>query len=75
MTNYDVIKKLLGPIEPVGESNFDEKRYENLEATIEVVDKLLCDLNEVAGEDDRLEHSIAKIGKRASQFIKDIRGA
>ena len=41
MEVYDVVKKLIGPIEPVGESHTDEKRFENLKALTELVDSLL----------------------------------
>lgn len=73
MTNYDVIKKLLGPIEPIGEANTDEKRYENLEETIDVVNKLLFDLNQAAGYVTRSEYSMRHIGNKATEFLGEIR--
>lgn len=73
MTNYDVIKKLLGPIDPVGESHTDEKRFSNLTETIEVMDKLLFDLHQVAQNETRHEHSMSKAGKEAADFIKDVK--
>lgn len=72
MTNYDVLKKLLGPIDPVGDSSVDEKRYKNLEATIDVVNQLLFDINHVAGNADRQEHSMQKAGKKAQSFLKEV---
>lgn len=75
MEIYDVTKKLLGPIETVGESNTDEKRYQNLEATILLVDKLLCDINSVAQDKDCQEFSRARSGKRAASFLNDVKEA
>jgi len=73
MTNYDVIKKLIGPIQPIGESNTDEIRYKNLQETILVVDKLLADIWNVSGDSERVEASIKKAGKTAKQFLQDIK--
>ena len=72
MEMIDVVRKLLGPIEPVGESHEDERRMQNLEATIGVVDKLMCDINDAAQDADRVEHSMRVIGQRAKQFLNDL---
>jgi DUF1009 family protein len=70
---YEVAKKLLGPIEPVGETRTDDERYENLEATIEVVNKLLFDIAQVAVNKDRVEHSMKKAGERAQKFLNEVK--
>lgn len=75
MEIYDVVKKLLGPIETVGESNTDEARYRNLEATIVLVDKLLCDIHSVAQDKNCQEFSRARSGERAEKFLQDIKEA
>jgi hypothetical protein len=72
MELIDVVHKLLGPIEPIGESNEDDRRLKNLEATIEVVDRLLCDIGSAAQDADRVEHSMRVIGQRAKQFLADV---
>jgi hypothetical protein len=72
MEMIDVVRRLLGPIEPVGESNEDERRLKNLEATIEIVDRLLCDIGSAAQDADRVEHSMRVIGQRAKQFLADV---
>lgn len=72
MELIDVVRKLLGPIEPVGETNEDERRLKNLEATIEVVERLLCDIGSAAQDADRVEHSMRVIGQRAKQFLTDV---
>jgi len=72
MTNHDVIGKLLGPIEPVGETNEDERRYKNLDATIELVEKLCYDIYCVSRNKDRQEYSMKRAGITADKFLKNL---
>ena len=72
MTVYDVVKKLCGEIEAVGDSSVDEKRFANLETTCEVVDKLLFDINSAAQYADRQEYSMQRIGKYAQHFLHEV---
>ncbi len=74
MTNYDVVRKLIGPIHPVGESHTDHDRYKNLGAMTQLVDKLMFDLHQVA-RSLRPEASIQKAAKHASEFIDEIKAA
>ena len=73
MNIYDITKKLTGPISSVGETNADAERFNNLCATIELVDRLISDIEGAANAKDRHEASRAKIGKRAQQFLNDLR--
>lgn len=43
---YDVCKSLCGKIKPVGESNEDKKRFDNLKVTIDLVDSLIDDIKD-----------------------------
>lgn len=45
---YAVVKKLVGEVEPIGETNEDEKRLENLKKEIELCVYLLDDIQECA---------------------------
>ena len=72
MTNYTVIKKLLGEIHPVGESNEDEKRLDNLKETIAVVELLLADIFIVSRNQCNPQHSMKVIALAAHKFIKEI---
>ncbi|GAI86093.1 unnamed protein product, partial [marine sediment metagenome] len=38
---YTVVKKLIGNINPVGETNTDNERFENLKIICELTNKLL----------------------------------
>lgn len=64
-TTYDIVKKLIGNIEPVGETNEDRKRYDNLEDMFELVYLLLKDIKKVSEYSDRQEASVKRIAKKA----------
>ena len=44
---YDVVTKLIGDIDPVGETHTDNKRLENLKALILLTNKLMGDIDRV----------------------------
>jgi len=70
---YEVTKKLLGPIDPIGETRTDDERYENLKATILVVDKLLSDIDDVAYQNkDCHEHSRKRAADEAAEFFNKL---
>lgn len=73
MNVYDVVIKLIGPIEPIGETNTDNNRFENLKAMTELVDELLTDIDTVVYlNKDRSEYSRKRAGQFASEFYKKI---
>lgn len=73
MTIHEVVKKLIGEIAPVGETNTDNARFENLKAMTELVDLLLSDIDNVANENkDRQEFSMKRAGEFASGFFDRI---
>ncbi len=72
MDIYDVVKKLLGPIDAIGETSTDSNRYENLQKTIYVTNKLLFDISSVLHNKNRQEHSMKKIGESASKFFDEL---
>ena len=69
---YDVVEKLIGKIQPVGEINEDDNRYENLKDTIDLVDILLRDIHFVAKEENRQEFSRNRAGKLAKKFLDSL---
>jgi hypothetical protein len=66
---YEIAKKLIGEVYPVGETNTDNVRYENLKDMTQLVEELLVDIRTVAREKNRPEHSIQRAGKFASIFL------
>lgn len=73
MTNYDVVKKLVGEINPIGESNTDRQRLENLKAMTELVEKLLADIDDLAyNYKNRKESSVEIACEFANKFLDKI---
>ena len=64
---HEVVKKLVGSIEPVGETHTDGVRYENLRVMTDLVEKLLRDIDYVASQKSH-EFSIKKASEFASKF-------
>lgn len=69
MTNYDVVKKLIGNIQPIGETNEDGRRLENLDEAFDVVENLVDNLKDVSSNADRVEHSMKEAGEKAENFL------
>ena len=66
----DVVLKLIGPVNPIGESNTDDRRFENLKALCELTDHLVSIIDEVSYRNkDRAEYSMSRAGKYAFDFI------
>jgi len=72
MNVHEIVTKLIGPIDAVGESQTDEKRLNNLKQMTALVDLLLGDIGSVRGYKDRQEMSMKLIGKHADAFLKDV---
>lgn len=72
-TIYEVVKKLTGNIEPIGETQTDAIRLENLKTMTEVVNKLLTDIDDVAyHHKDSHEFSRKQAGQFAKKFLDQI---
>ncbi len=69
---YKVVKKLIGNIEPVGETNEDNRRMENLKEIIDLTHGLLLDIEFVSTYKDRVEYSVKEAGEKASYFLKTL---
>jgi len=72
MDYHEIIRKMIGPINPVGETNEDNRRFENLKKTTELVDKLIYDIDAVIPNKTRVEFSMKRAGEFADQFFKDL---
>jgi len=72
-TNFQIVKKLIGPINPVGETHTDGDRLENLRQMCDLCEKMIVAINEVAYKNsDRVEHSMKEAGKHAQFFLNEI---
>lgn len=65
----EVTRKLIGETEPYGSSSIDQKRAENLDKLIFVIDELLFDVEKVAYNKDRPEESMRMMGKKAHEAL------
>lgn len=69
MEIYDVVCKLVGPIKPIGETNKDNSRFENLKKMTELVDNLITDIDSVSyNNKNRYEFSMKRAGQYAFQW-------
>lgn len=71
--HYEIIKTLIGEIEPRGDANIDNDRYENLEKTIKLVESLLNDIGKASFYKKSPAYSEWKIGAKADEFLKDLK--
>lgn len=73
MNYYEIVKKLIGEIEPVGETEEDEKRMMALLTTIGLVNSLISDISDVAKCSGRHEWSMQRAGKEAAKFLRTLK--
>ena len=66
MEIYEIVTKLVGKINPVGETNTDNERFENLKVMCELVVNLIVDIDTV-GYYNRTAHEFSK--KRAAEYV------
>ena len=70
MTNYDVVKKLIGPINPLGCYTRDKERLENLKALCDLMDQIHTDIDNITYKykDDK-QNSVKEIYDYANNFL------
>jgi hypothetical protein len=62
---FEVVYKLIGPVDPVGETHTDDKRFENLKEFCKVTEQMLQVIHNVS-YDYRNNHQFSM--KRASTY-------
>lgn len=65
MEIYEIVTKLVGKINPVGETDTDNERFENLKIMCELVEKLVVDIDTV-GYSNKNAYEFSK--KRAAEY-------
>ena len=73
MTIYEIVKKLIGNIEPYGDTDIDEERKDNLKEHEILTYGLIRDLIETAKLKDRPEYSIHELGHDAYNILWEIK--
>jgi len=70
-----IVKKLIGNIEPVGETRADEKGFQNLIEMCKLVNELVVEIDYVATHNkDRQEYSMKVIEEYAGRFLSKTLG-
>lgn len=73
MTNYDVVIKLIGNINPIGDESIDHKRLDNLKEMMSLVKLLIADIHEISYRNStRQEDSIKKAVKLVDSFMENL---
>lgn len=72
MTLHEIVMKLVGPVQPVGESYSDEQRLKNMQELTELVDALLDEIHHASKDADRVESSMKIIGQHARSFLATV---
>lgn len=75
MELIDVVMKLVGPVDPVGETHTDDKRLDNLIVLRDLTRKLLDRIESVAEASDGHMASVKAAKDCASAFLADVRAA
>lgn len=72
-TIVEVVRRLIGATNAVGDHHTDEIRLGNLGTTIHVVECLAQDIADAAGTADRQQASMAEIGQAAKAALIGLR--
>jgi len=72
-TLHEIVGKLIGPVEPQGDSYLDASRFDNLSVMTGLVDKLLFEINGVAQGTSSDLHSVKKAADHAFEFLDEVR--
>jgi hypothetical protein len=69
-----IIKKLIGNINPIGESNTDDERFENLKEMCRTINHLIVDIDDMAYMNKNShEFSAKRSAEYAVKFLEGIR--
>ena len=71
----EIVMKLVGPVQPVGESGTDGQRLKSIFELTNLVDRLLGELSMAAQCADRHECSMRMIGEHARDFLAEVKAA
>lgn len=70
MTHLEIVKKIIGPTHPIGKTEVDEDRLNNLKSICNLADDLISELKEVYYHNlDSSAHSIRTASDYAKRHI------
>lgn len=71
----EIVMKLTGSIRPLGETNTDNERFENLKALCELTNELVSEIDKVSYDfKDSYEFSVKRASDYAYNFLKNTIG-
>lgn len=73
MTLYEIVNKLIGQVKPIGETESDNKSFDNLHQMLELIEQLMKDVADVSSFAKRTEYSMQRSGKLAEKFMEYIK--
>ena len=73
MDHHKIVKKLIGPINPVGSSHIDKEHFDNLTALVSLTALLMDDIYEVSKFEDRQEFSMRNAGLFAKGALEGLK--
>ena len=75
MTHTEIVMKLIGSIQPTGESNTDAQRFENLKELCSLINNLVTEIDDMAYRNkDAYEASVKKASEYAQNFLTNTLG-
>lgn len=69
----DIVFKIVGEIEPVGETHTDDARFTHLQTLLNTLDILIDEVTFVLPCENRHEYSMQRAGQEVRNWIKDKR--
>jgi hypothetical protein len=73
MNIYEVVKKLVGPIEPVGDTSIDNERLDNLTTMTALANQLIIDIDRIRySYENNHQYSMKKASEVAEKFLDSL---
>ena len=69
---YEIVKKLIGPIRPIGETHTDDIRIENLHQMMSLAETLIADISSLRGYRANYQYSMKRSADQADKFLKNL---
>lgn len=70
---YSIVYKLIGDIQPIGDSGVDSIKQDRLKIMLELNEKIITDIWSVANGNNNYLNSIANNGVIADKYLKELR--
>ena len=74
LTTLEVTEKLIGQVEPIGETNYDNKCLINIDELGFVAGELICTLIRISEKKESQYLSEKFVGKKAQEYVEEIKG-